>query len=63
MYVLSMIIGFIPAIILFFISFLTLKANTSFIKTALLTVGGVGLLLIFGYFLNLEFPAGVFSNE
>jgi len=63
LYVLSMIIGFIPAIILFFISFLTLKANTSFIKTALLTVGGVGLLLIFGYFLNLEFPAGVFSNE
>ncbi len=59
LYVLSVIIGFIPAIILFFISFFTLKAHTGYWKTTLLTAGGVGLLVTFGYFLNLEFPSGV----
>lgn len=59
LYVLSALIGFIPAIILFFIVFFTLKAKTNFLKTALLTAGGVGLLMAFGYFLNLEFPKGI----
>ena len=59
LYVLSMIIGFIPAIILFFISFFTLKAETDWRKTAVLTAGGVGMLVLFGEFLNLEFPKGV----
>ena len=59
LYVLSAIIGFIPSIIIFFISFFTLKANTNFIKTATLTIAGVGLLMLFGYFLNLEFPTGI----
>ncbi len=61
LYVLSMIIGFIPAIILFFIAFFTLKARIGWLQTAVLTAAGVGLLLLFGYFLNLEFPQGVFS--
>jgi putative tricarboxylic transport membrane protein len=60
LYGLSVIIGFIPAIVLFFICFFTLKAKTGFLKTALLTAGGVAVLLAFGYFLNLEFPQGVF---
>ena len=60
LYILSVLIGFIPAIIVFFISFFTLKAKTSWLKTAVLTLSGVGLLLLFGYFLNLEFPAGIF---
>ena len=60
LYVLSTIIGFISAIIIFFVSFFTIKAETSFLKTALLTVSGVTLLLLFGYFLNLEFPQGLF---
>ena len=59
LYVLSVLVGFIPAIILFFISFFTIKAHTGYLKTAVLTAGGVGLLLAFGYFLNLEFPSGV----
>ena len=59
LYLLSALIGFIPAIIVFFVSFFTLKAHTSWLKTALLTAGGVGLLLLFGYFLNLEFPQGM----
>jgi len=60
LYVLSMIIGFIPAIILFFIAFFTIKARIGWLQTAVLTAAGVGLLLLFGYFLNLEFPQGIF---
>lgn len=59
LYVLSIIIGFVPAVILFFIIFLTLKAKTSWLHTALLTAGGIGVLLAFGHFLNLEFPQGL----
>lgn len=60
LYLASMIIGFIPAIGLFFIIFFTLKAQTTPLKTAILTASGVGLLLAFGYFLNLKFPVGIF---
>lgn len=62
LYILSSLIGFIPAIIVFFVAFFTLKAKTSLLKTALLTGGGVGLLLVFGYFLNLQFPEGILFN-
>ncbi len=60
LYVGSAVIGFLPALILFFISFFTIKANTNWVKTAILTACGVGLLLLFGHFLNLEFPQGLF---
>ena len=60
LYVLSYLIGFIPAIMLFFISFFTVKAKTGWLKTALLTAGGVSVLLLFGHFLNLTFPQGIF---
>ncbi|MEZ5043155.1 MAG: tripartite tricarboxylate transporter permease [Saprospiraceae bacterium] len=61
LYVSSFLIGFIPSIIIFFITFFTLKAQTGWLKTAILTAGGVGLLLTFGYFLNLEFPKGILN--
>ena len=61
LYLLSVIIGFIPAIILFFVSFFTIKANTGMVKTAYLTIGGVSFLLLFSHFLNLEFPSGLFN--
>ena len=59
LYTASFIIGFIPSIIIFFISFLTLKAKQNLLKTALLTAGAVVMLLLFGYFLNLDFPSGI----
>ncbi len=59
LYLLSVILGFIPAIILFFVFFFTFKANTSWLQTALLTFGGVALLMIFSHFLNLELPQGL----
>jgi putative tricarboxylic transport membrane protein len=59
LYVGSMIIGFIPAIILFFVIFFTLKAEQGFVRTAILTVSGVVLLMLFSHFLNLELPQGI----
>lgn len=59
LYLASVLIGFIPAIMLFFIAFFTLKAHTNVWRTALLTAVGSGVLLLFGYFLNLEFPQGM----
>ncbi len=58
LYILSMLIGFIPAIILFFIFFFTYKAGTQWLRTSILTFCGVVLLLLFSYFLNLELPQG-----
>ena len=60
LYVLTYIIGFVPAIMFFLISFFTVKASAGWLKTALLTAGGVSVLLLFGYFLNLRFPQGLF---
>ena len=62
LYILSATIGFIPALMIFFIAFFTLKAKTSRIKTAVLTAAGIGFLLLFGYFLNLDFPQGYFRK-
>ena len=59
LYVLSFVIGFIPAIIVFLISFFTIKARIGWLKTALLTASAVAFFLSFGYLLNLEFPAGL----
>lgn len=59
LYLMSVLIGFIPATMLFFIAFFTIKANTNVWRTALLTAAGSGVLLLFGYFLNLEFPQGM----
>lgn len=61
LYVLSAIIGFIPSIILFFVVFFTLKAKTGWVQTTILTAAGVALLMIFGHFLNLEFPKGILA--
>lgn len=60
LYLGSAIIGFLPSIIIFFVSFLTTKAQTTWKKTALLTATALFLLSMFGYFLNLEFPQGIF---
>lgn len=60
LYLGSSIIGFLPSIIIFFITFLTLKAKTSLLQTAVLTGAALALLSAFGYFLNLEFPQGIF---
>ena len=62
LYLLSSLIGFVPSIVIFFVSFFTIKVGTGWVKTAVLTGCGVVALLLFGYFLNLEFPQGVLWN-
>lgn len=59
LYASTAIIGFIPSVMLFFISLLTLKAKTSWLKTVILTSSGIIFLGLFSYFLNLEFPQGL----
>ena len=59
LYGLSAVIGFLPAVMVFLISFFTLKARTGLLQTALLTLGGVGFLAVFAMLLNLEFPQGL----
>jgi len=63
LFVLSWLIGFIPAAMLFFISFFTLKAHTGWLKTLLLTAGGILFLLVLGHFLHLEFPPGLLMQH
>ena len=58
---LSAIVGFVPALTLFFICFFTIKTKTGLAKTFMLTAIGISVLLSFGYFLNLEFPRGIFG--
>ena len=59
LYGLTALIGFIPAIIVFMIAFFTLRAQTDWKKTSLLTAGGVAILFLFGRFLNLYLPEGL----
>ena len=54
------IIGFIPAVIVFFIAFFTIKVKAGWWKTAGLTLGGVSFMLLFQYLLNLQLPEGYF---
>jgi len=61
LYVVTVFIGFVPSVVLFFILFLRIKAKTTWWKTAVLTASGVGLMMAFGYFLNLEFPSGLLT--
>lgn len=56
----SAVIGFLPSIIIFFVSFLTTKAQTNWKQTSILTGAALLMLSVFGYFLNLEFPQGIF---
>ena len=59
LYLLSVLIGFIPAIMIFFIAYLTVKAKTGLVQTAVLTLAGVCTLMLFSHFLHLEFPQGM----
>ncbi len=55
----SSLIGFLPATALFFISILAIKARVSRLKNATLTASGLGFLLVFAHFLNLDYPMGI----
>ena len=62
LYLGSAVVGFVPSVIVFFVSFLTLRAKTGYVRTAVLTAGGVALLVALGHFLNLQFPRGLIGD-
>jgi putative tricarboxylic transport membrane protein len=58
----SALVGFIIAITAFFIAFLRLRADVSWLRTIILTSAGVGLMILLGYFLVLDFPRGLLQD-
>ncbi|MCI4666218.1 MAG: tripartite tricarboxylate transporter permease [Neomegalonema sp.] len=56
---LTALFGFVIALALFFVLFLTLRAREKWGMTAVLTAGGVGFMVTLAWLLNREFPAGL----
>ncbi|MEM9145751.1 MAG: tripartite tricarboxylate transporter permease [Pseudomonadota bacterium] len=54
--------GFVIALALFFVAFLTVRARTSPGQTAILTVAGVGFVLVMAGLLGRDFPPGVLQE-
>jgi len=62
LFVATALAGFVAAIVLYFVAFMRLKAKAGWLTTALLTAGGVGLMLVLASFLVLDFPAGLLQS-
>ena len=58
----SALVGFVLALFAFFIAFLRIRAEASWPRTLVLTAAGVGLMILLGYFLVLDFPRGVLQD-
>ncbi|MES9944541.1 MAG: tripartite tricarboxylate transporter permease [Candidatus Thiodiazotropha sp.] len=59
---LTVLLGFVLALSLFFLVFLRIRAGASWIRAVLLTGGGIGALLTIAYALNRDFPAGLLQE-
>jgi len=60
--VLTALFGFVIALTIFFIAFLTRRAQASLQRTVILTICGVGAILIMAYLLNRDFPPGLLQE-
>ncbi|MDH3661986.1 MAG: tricarboxylate transporter, partial [Alphaproteobacteria bacterium] len=60
--VLTALFGFIIAITIFFLAFLTQRARASLPRALILTAAGVGVLLVMAYLLNRDFPPGLLQD-
>lgn len=60
--VLTALIGFYLALVVFFISFLTVRAQAGLAKTAILTAGAAIFILMLAYALSLNFPGGLLQS-
>ena len=56
--VLTALVGFVIALSIFFVLFLRLRAGQSWPRIAMLTAGGIGVMLTLAAALNRDFPAG-----
>lgn len=59
---LTALIGFFAALLIFFVVFLTVRARTGPLKTALMTAGVATFVLVLSNALNLRFPEGVLQS-
>ena len=59
---LTFLMGFVLALVVYFLVFLRVRAGLSWIRSLTLTTFGVGLLLIIAYALNRDFPAGLLQT-
>lgn len=60
--ILASLFGFIIALVIFFISFLRLRAAQTWLKTFIFTGSGIGFLLIMANTLNRDFPSGLLQS-
>ncbi len=59
---LTAIFGFILALALFFLTFLRIRAQLDWMRTGILTAGGLGALLFMAFMLNRDFPPGLLQE-
>ncbi|MFT7026635.1 MAG: TctA family transporter [Paracoccaceae bacterium] len=59
---LTALLGFYLAMIVFFVSFLQLRAKASWARTVMLTAGAAGFILALAYALSLNFPSGYLQD-
>ena len=59
---LTAVFGFVIALAVFFVAFLRLRAGVPWPRTALMTVAGVGLIVMLAGALNRDFPAGLLQE-
>jgi hypothetical protein len=60
--VLSALIGFFLALVIFFVTFLRVRAKASWKATILSTLGAAGFLTGLSYVLSLNFPEGILQS-
>lgn len=56
------LVGFVPAVTVFFLAFLRLKTGAGWLRAGLLTGGALTVLLLLAYALVLDFPAGLLQH-
>jgi putative tricarboxylic transport membrane protein len=61
--VLTAIMGFVLAIVIFFLAFLRCIAGKSWISTLFMTACAIAAMLVLGKVLNLDFPGGLLQNH
>ena len=56
------VVGYLIAIALFFLTFLRIKAGSSWARTGLLTAVGIGFLVALAHVMFLDFPRGLLQD-
>jgi hypothetical protein len=63
LYVLTAILGLIPAVVVFFIVFLRFWAKLGWLSIVLMTIAAAAMLVGFGSLLTLDYPAGLLEMD